>query len=517
MQPVTHVPVAVDDSYSTNEDVPLSVSAPGVLQNDVNVDDTPLSAVLVNGPSHGSVQLNSNGSFVYTPVTNYRGTDTFTYRADNGAHVSNVATVTITVNPVNSAPVARDDSYTTEESERLNVPAPGILGNDYDVDGQTITAVLVNPPQHGMLMLNPDGSFVYTPNQYFSGLDGFTYRASDGQLQSNLASVTITVTPQAALTIKLAPSSDTGYSDTDNITRDNTPTFIGTAEPGLIVALYARPAGSTAAPTYVGYSVANVAGQWSTTSTPLADGAWDFYAQGLRPDGLSTGVVGYANVLIDTVAPVILGSVLSPQANQVSVTFRDDSSGMAYPTISDPSNYALTKLATHAPRAFVIDVAQPLPTAGDGSQTVILNSSADRLNRTGRYLFTVISGGIADAAGNPLDGEFNGTYPTGDGQPGGNFNAQFLVKNHKPVAAQPTTLVAPILSVAPGGLRTPKGPRALLRSRIVLTGTINVTPTGSGGTSSRPTQAQPVLANPAAVVTPLTVAGTSAQKKRKPR
>jgi hypothetical protein len=325
------------------------------------------------------------------------------------------------------------------------------------------------------------------------------------------------------VTIQLAPSSDTGYSDTDNITRDNTPTFIGTAEPGLIVALYARPAGSSAAPTYVGYGIADGSGHWTATSTVLADGLWNFYAEGRRPDGLSTGVVGYSGVLIDTVAPVILGSLLSPQANQVSVTFRDDSSGMAGPTISDPANYALTKKATHAPRAFVIDYAQPLPTAADGSQTVILNSSADRLNRVGRYLFTVISGGIADAAGNPLDGEFNGSYPTGDGQGGGNFNAQFLVVNHRPVSAQPTNVVAPILSVAPGGLRTPQGPRGVFRGRVLLTGNLNVNVQAGTNARQAPNQQARVRQVPAGqpsptgVFSPLTIDGQGLQKKRRHR
>jgi hypothetical protein len=106
---------------------------------------------------------------------------------------SNVATVTITVSSVNDAPVAEDDSYTTDEDTPLVVPAPGVLGNDSDVEGDPLTAVLVSGPSHGTLTLNPNGSFTYTPEENFVGEDSFTYQAYDGELYSNVATVTITV------------------------------------------------------------------------------------------------------------------------------------------------------------------------------------------------------------------------------------------------------------------------------------------------------------------------------------
>ena len=77
-------PVAVADAYSTNEDTPLTVSAAGVLANDTDVDADPLTAVLVTGPAHGTLTLNADGSFLYTPAANYHGTDSFTYRANDG-------------------------------------------------------------------------------------------------------------------------------------------------------------------------------------------------------------------------------------------------------------------------------------------------------------------------------------------------------------------------------------------------------------------------------------------------
>src|SRR6185369_13802690 len=114
-------------------------------------------------PASGSLTLNANGSFTYTPNANFNGTDSFTYRANDGTVNSNAATVTITVNAVNDAPVANNDTYTVNEDGTLNIPAAGVLTNDTDVDGNPLTAVLVTGPTNGSLTLNANGSFTYTP------------------------------------------------------------------------------------------------------------------------------------------------------------------------------------------------------------------------------------------------------------------------------------------------------------------------------------------------------------------
>jgi VCBS repeat-containing protein len=93
-------PVASDDTYSVDEDATLSVPTPGVLGNDTDAEGDPLTATLVTGPSDGTLTLNANGSFGYTPDPNFTGDDTFTYKANDSTSDSNVATVTITVNPV---------------------------------------------------------------------------------------------------------------------------------------------------------------------------------------------------------------------------------------------------------------------------------------------------------------------------------------------------------------------------------------------------------------------------------
>jgi len=151
--------------------------------------------VVVTGPSHGALTLNANGSFTYTPAANFNGSDSFTYKANDGQADSNVATVALTINPVNDAPVAVNDSFATNEDTALTITAPGVLANDTDVDGNSLTAVVVTGPSHGALTLNTDGSFTYTPAAGFNGPDSFTYKANDGLLDSNVATVALTVNP----------------------------------------------------------------------------------------------------------------------------------------------------------------------------------------------------------------------------------------------------------------------------------------------------------------------------------
>jgi VCBS repeat-containing protein len=90
-------PVATADSYSGNQDTVLSVAAPGVLGNDTDADNDTLTANLVSGPSHGSLTLNADGSFSYTPAAHFAGSDSFTYRAYDGTAYSNTVAVSITI------------------------------------------------------------------------------------------------------------------------------------------------------------------------------------------------------------------------------------------------------------------------------------------------------------------------------------------------------------------------------------------------------------------------------------
>ena len=187
-------PVAANDSYSTTLNTTLTVAAPGVLANDTDADGNPLTAAVVTSVSHGSLTLNPNGGFSYTPTAGYVGPDSFTYQANDGTANSNTATVSLTVTATNTAPVAANDSYATPKNTTLTLAAPGVLANDTDADGNPLTAAVVTSVSHGSLTLNPNGGFSYTPTAGYVGPDSFTYQANDGTANSNTATVSLTVT-----------------------------------------------------------------------------------------------------------------------------------------------------------------------------------------------------------------------------------------------------------------------------------------------------------------------------------
>jgi uncharacterized repeat protein (TIGR01451 family) len=191
---VKAAPVASDDNYSTDEDMQLIVPAPGILSNDTDADGESLTATLMDPPIHGSVSLNSDGSFMYTPAVGFYGGDSFTYRAGASCGLSESATVTVAVAYVNHLPVANDDNYTILAGSALTVSvSAGVLANDTDADGDALQAILVAAPAHGSVTLNSDGSFSYMPAPNYQGADSFTYMANDASADSNVATVHIDV------------------------------------------------------------------------------------------------------------------------------------------------------------------------------------------------------------------------------------------------------------------------------------------------------------------------------------
>lgn len=190
------IPVAADDPYLANEDVLLSVNAlTGVLANDTDANDDPLTAVLVSGPSDGALTLNGDGSFSYMPNADFHGADSFTYKANDGIADSNVATVTITVNSVNDAPTAADDAFTVAQDSgatNLNVLANDSIAPD---TGETLTITAAGPGSNGGSITVVGGSSIdYTPAPGFFGTETFSYTINDGTPGSNdTATVTVTV------------------------------------------------------------------------------------------------------------------------------------------------------------------------------------------------------------------------------------------------------------------------------------------------------------------------------------
>jgi Bacterial Ig domain len=188
--------------------MPLRIGALGVLGNDSDREGDALTAVLEAGPAHGSLELYPHGSLWYTPDGDYNGSDTFTYRANDGGLNSDPATVTIELSAVEDAPRASGDAFATEQDTPLSAAAPGVLANDADPEGGSLTAALISGPGHGTLELNPDGSFLYTPDSGYNGSDSFSYRASDGGLDSDPVTATIEVRADAQAAPGATPGGD---------------------------------------------------------------------------------------------------------------------------------------------------------------------------------------------------------------------------------------------------------------------------------------------------------------------
>jgi hypothetical protein len=176
-------PVASDVSVATNEDAAVSVT-----MDAFDVDGDALSYTVTNAPDHGTLS-GSGATRTYRPAANFSGTDSFTYRVSDGSLSSNIATVTITVRALNDAPTASNRSYSTNEDTAVSVTMAGS-----DVEGSSLTYTVTGGPAHGTLS-GSGATRTYRPAINFNGTDSFTYRVSDGSLNSGTATVTITVNP----------------------------------------------------------------------------------------------------------------------------------------------------------------------------------------------------------------------------------------------------------------------------------------------------------------------------------
>ncbi len=179
------LPVAEPHAVTTMEDTPVEISLMGS-----DPDSDPLTYSTIAGPSHGSLK-GTEPNLTYTPSPNFNGSDSFTFKVNDGKADSALATVSITVSPVNDPPVANDDTAATRE----DTPAVTIdvLANDTDIDNDTLTVTAVSQGTNGSVTINSDGTMSYSPNANFYGSDLFTYTISDDKALTDTAKVNVTV------------------------------------------------------------------------------------------------------------------------------------------------------------------------------------------------------------------------------------------------------------------------------------------------------------------------------------
>ncbi|MBV7409941.1 Ig-like domain-containing protein [Maritimibacter sp. DP1N21-5] len=181
---------AVDDAYDTDEDTALIVD---VTSNDLDPQGDPITVTALGTPTNGTAELLSDGTVKYTPNADFFGTDSFTYTVTDGNGATDVATVTVTVDPVNDNPDSEDDLVVTEGGDPVVIP---VLDNDSDPDGDPLDIIDIGTPTNGTVTQNDDGTVTYDPNDGFTGTDTFTYTISDGNGGTDTSTVTVVVNPE---------------------------------------------------------------------------------------------------------------------------------------------------------------------------------------------------------------------------------------------------------------------------------------------------------------------------------
>ncbi len=188
------VPDAINDNYTIAENGTLSNN---VKTNDLGMGDGGITVSLVSNVSHGSLTLNNDGTFSYTPTSQYFGTDQFIYQLSDINGETDNATVVITINYSNdSDPFAVDDTYGVLPNSNNNIL--NLYANDTDADGNSTLDLnsinIISGPSHGTYTLPGNGTIVYTPTAAYSGSDMIAYKISDnGGRSSNTASANITI------------------------------------------------------------------------------------------------------------------------------------------------------------------------------------------------------------------------------------------------------------------------------------------------------------------------------------
>ncbi|WP_144876410.1 beta strand repeat-containing protein, partial [Hyella patelloides] len=407
--PPNNPPTAQDDSYSVNANTTLSDNVltntnPNAADSDPDLDS--LTVVAINGsstnignqitlPSGALLTLNSNGTYTYDPNGQFSnlglgqsGTDTFEYTISDGNGGIDTAVVTITIDGVNTAPTANNDSFTTSQGTAINLTASALTGNDTDPNGDALsidagTFVGETTSNNGTVGLT-DGVLTYTPDPGFLGTDTFTYTINDGNGGTATATVEITVSPFT--------SSATAGAIEGAVYQDDGNGNISSGDlslAGVRVDLYADttgdglPDGAIWATTYT-----DAEGKYSFTGLV----AGDYVVQQTVPSGATavTDVDGTtSNSNIQVAATVVAGEttterdflVDSPNLASISGTVYDDTSGnSAIDPASDTGVAGVALLLYTDPDG-----------NGDPSDGNIIDSTLTDIN--GDYTFTNLTDG----------------------------------------------------------------------------------------------------------------------------
>ena len=345
-------PVASGGTLTTAEDTVFTGTLP--VATDIDGDALAYAAGTL-GPLHGTVMINANGTYSYTPAANYTGTDSFSFTVTDGT-ITAERTISVTVTPVNDAPVVAGGTASVAEEQPLNGNLPGAS----DVDGDALTyGTGTTAPAHGTVTINADGGYTYTPAPNYTGTDTFSFTVTDGTVTVE-RTITVTVTPVNDAPVASAPpvvaTEDTPVSGTITVADvdGGTPTFTLTTAPAL------------------GTVAFNPDGTYTYTPNPNATGSDSFAVQ------VSDGVGGVFSVTIPvTITPVNDAPIIS--ALPVSTEQNEAVSGRIMAADADGDPLVFTPLVAPAKGTVTINADgsytyTPMAGAwGDDSFTVLVS------------------------------------------------------------------------------------------------------------------------------------------------
>ena len=371
-------PITVNDSYTASAGVTLNIAAPGVLSNDT-INSATISAH--TAPTHGTLTLNADGSFAYTPTSGYTGSDSITYTLTNSGGTS-TATVTFTVV---AGPVAVADSYATSVATGLNISAPGVLNNDQlgappatmssygggslggSVTDNTPGAAASGTLGGAALTLNADGSFVLgAPTT--AGTYTFLYRIGNSQGTSD-GIVTVQVNEAPTITSANTTTFNVGSVSSFSITSTGTPNAT-ISESGALPSGVIFTPGSGGTATLSGTPASGTSGSYPLTLTAT--------------NGIGSPATQNFTLVI-TQGPAITSAITTTFTTGTAGTFTVTGSGAPTPTLSEsgalPSGVTFTAAT---------GVLSGIPAAGTGGSYPITFTANNGIGSPATQNFTLI-------------------------------------------------------------------------------------------------------------------------------
>jgi len=371
--PVTDL-TAENDSATTQEDTPVSGT---VATNDSTTSGGDLTFTKASDPSHGTVVVNPDGTYTYTPDANYNGPDSFTYTVtDPASGESLTRTVNITVTLVADL-TAADDSATTAEDTPVTST---VATNDSTTSGGDLTFTKASDPSHGTVVVNPDGTYTYTPGANYNGPDSFTYTVTDPASGESLTrTVNITVTPVNDPPAANGTIGNQTNEDADGVAALDVKSFFNDVDGDALT--------YTASGLPTGLTINTATGVISGTIDPSASqgGTGGVYSVTITADDSHGGTVDQTFTwTVTNPAPVATDDTASGAEDGPPIT------GNVLINDSDPDGDALTVTS--------FDINGTTYDA-DGNDVTIAGIGTFTLDDTGAYTFTP-------------DANWNGTVPT---------------------------------------------------------------------------------------------------------